>query len=35
MFPELSEPLVSETLRKLEDKGLLKMVHYDDLICMR
>lgn len=28
MFPDLSEPLVSEALRRLEDKGLLRMVHY-------
>lgn len=31
MFPELSEPLVSEALRRLEDKGLLRMVHYGNL----
>lgn len=31
MFPELSEPLISEALRRLEDKGLLMMVHYGSL----
>lgn len=31
MFPELSEPRVSEALRRLEDKGLLRMVHYGSL----
>lgn len=31
MFPDLSEPLVSESLRRLEDKGLLRMVHYGSL----
>lgn len=31
MFPDLSEPLVSEALRRLEDKGLLRMVHYGSL----
>lgn len=31
MFPDLSKPLVSEALRRLEDRGLLKMVHYGSL----
>ena len=31
MFPELSEPLVSMALRRLEDKGLLRMVHAGSL----
>lgn len=31
MFPELSEPIISEALRRLEDKGLLMMVHSDRL----
>lgn len=31
MFPELTAPGVSEALRELEDKGLLRMVHYGPL----
>lgn len=31
MFPELPETIVSKALEKLEDKGLLKMVHHDNL----
>lgn len=31
MFPELSEFLVSKALERLEDKGLLRMVHYGRL----
>lgn len=31
MFPDLSAPVVSKALRKLEDKDLLRMVHYGDL----
>lgn len=31
MFPHLSEAAVSEALGKLEDEGLLRMVHYGRL----
>lgn len=31
MFPELPEFFVSKALSNLEDKGLLRMVHYGDL----
>lgn len=31
MFPGLSADAVSEALAKLEDEGLLRMVHYGDL----
>lgn len=31
MFPSLSDDTVHETLGKLEDEGLLRMVHYGDL----
>ena len=31
MFPELPAVAVSEALRKLEDEGLLRMVHYGSL----
>lgn len=31
MFPELSEVIVSKALERLEDKGLLRMVHYGRL----
>lgn len=31
MFPELPEVVVSYALGKLEDEGLLNMVHYGDL----
>lgn len=31
MFPELSECLISEAFERLEDKGLLRMVHYGSL----
>lgn len=31
MFPELPEVIVSKALEKLEDEGLLRMVHYGHL----
>lgn len=31
MFPELPEVIVSKALEKLEDEGLLRMVHYGSL----
>lgn len=31
MFPELSDAIISEALGKLEDEGLLRMVHYGNL----
>lgn len=31
MFPELPAPIVSKALEKLEDEGLLRMVHYGNL----
>lgn len=31
MFPELPSDAVSDILGELEDKGLLRMVHYGDL----
>lgn len=31
MFPELPESIVSKALGKLEDEGLLRMVHYGRL----
>lgn len=31
MFPELPSTAVSEILGELEDRGLLRMVHYGDL----
>lgn len=31
MFPELPEVIVSKALEKLEDEGLLRMVHYGNL----
>lgn len=31
MFPELPEVIVYDAIRRLEDKGLLRMVHYGDL----
>lgn len=31
MFPELPATIVSDALRRLEDKGLLRMVHYGRL----
>lgn len=31
MFPGLSDAIVSEALETLEDKGLLRMVHYGPL----
>lgn len=31
MFPELPEVIVTDALRRLEDEGLLRMVHYGRL----
>ena len=31
MFPELTEPIVSNAIERLEGKGLLRMVHYGRL----
>lgn len=31
MFPELTEDIVHDAIRRLEDKGLLRIVHHGDL----
>lgn len=31
MFPELPEVIVSDAIKRLEDKGLFRMVHYGSL----